>query len=250
MKLLCEVAMNLLIKLQNVAWEQTLLFLWIISPSKFITWQQLIWHAACLAGAWICPLDIKKSPYQCHSAGMKWDGHKSKNLHLYWTLDMVFFISLLFVTLFEVQQSILTAWMNKQQYIHFAIRSQTKTSPLQQTHISLQVVWLPFRELLTLRGKISLGKCLEDGQRNKMCKQDLSQSFRGYQQKQHAPVSCEFTVLSSSCLPRLMAFGLDTRFPTLRDTWSKRKERINPQTSFTETLSARKYPGSVSMKSS
>lgn len=191
MKLLCKVAMNLLIKLQNVAWEQTLLFLWIISPSKFITWQQLIWHTACLAGAWICPLDIKKNPYQCHSAGMKWDGHKSKNLQLCCILGMVLFISLLFVALFGVQQSVLTAWRNKQQYIHFAIRWQSKTHPLQQTHVYLQIVQLPFRELLTLRENISLGKCLEDGRRNKVHKQDLSQSCReGCQQKQQAPVSC------------------------------------------------------------
>lgn len=69
MKLLCKTAMNLLIKLQNVAWMQTLLFLSITSPSQFITWQQLSWHRACLAGVWIWPLDIKK-PYQCHSAGI------------------------------------------------------------------------------------------------------------------------------------------------------------------------------------
>lgn len=73
MKLLCKVAMNLLIKSQNVAWEKTPLVLWIPSPSKFITWQHLIWPVASLAGTWICPLETEKLlPMSLCWHGMGW----------------------------------------------------------------------------------------------------------------------------------------------------------------------------------
>lgn len=56
------------------------------------------------------------------------------------------------------------------------------------------------------------------------------------------------TVLSSSCLPWLMGFALDIWFLTLRETWRKSKKKVIPQTSFTEILSARNWPGTLSMK--